>query len=119
MDLLKMHPMARKLNAHNEAFAKAIEAGNASDAKSHLNEIMKYASTLEEDLVYAIKKEDAVGVVTPNNGWANNGAILKFNETGSKFDPSMRDRQLKGTIIASRNNTQMKRTSGTFGRWSN
>jgi hypothetical protein len=118
MDLLKMHPMARKLTAHNEAFAKAIESGNADDAKSHLNEIMKYASTLEEDLLHAIKKADTE-VVTPDNGWVNNVPVLKWNESGSKFDTSQRDRQLKGTIISSRNNSQMKKASGTFGRWSN
>lgn len=114
-----MHPMARKLTAHNEAFAKAIENGNADDAKNHLNEIMKYASTLEEDLHHAIKKAESAEVVSPDNGWVNNVPVLKWNESGSNFDTSQRDRQLPGTIISSRNNPQMKRTSGTFGRWSN
>ena len=41
MDLLKMHPMARKMTAHNEAFTKALEDGNADDARQHLNELLK------------------------------------------------------------------------------
>tara|TARA_B100000131_G_C17680056_1_gene436084 strand:+ start:52 stop:402 length:351 start_codon:yes stop_codon:yes gene_type:complete len=114
MDLIKMHPMARKMNAHNEALNKAIEDGDADSAREHLVEIMKYASTLEEDLHY-IKKEDTE-VVTPDNGWQQQSPVLKFNESGSNFDPSMRDRQLPGTVIPSRTNPGMRKARGTFGR---
>ena len=41
MDLLKMHPMARKMNVHNEAFAKALEANEPEAARMHLSEIKK------------------------------------------------------------------------------
>ena len=114
MDLIKMHPMARKMNAHNEALNKAIEDGDANSAREHLVEIMKYATNLEEDLIFIKKAESEV--VTPNNGWEHQSPVLKYNETGSNFDPSMRDRQLPGTIISSRTNAGMKPARGTFGR---
>ncbi len=114
VDLLKMHPMARKMNAHNEAFAKAIEAGDVSEAKEHLGEILKYANTLEEDIHFAIKK--GAEVVTPENGWEQKSPIIKFDETGSKFDPSQRDSQLPGTIFSARTNPSMRPARSTFGR---
>tara|TARA_R100000995_G_C3414266_1_gene90824 strand:+ start:113 stop:478 length:366 start_codon:yes stop_codon:yes gene_type:complete len=114
VDLLKMHPMARKMNAHNEAFAKAIEAGDVSEAKEHLGEILKYANTLEEDIHFAIQK--STEVVTPTNGWEQQSPIIKFNQSGSKFNPEFRDRQLPGTILSSRNNTGMRPARSTFGR---
>ena len=114
VDLLKMHPMARKMNAHNEAFAKAIEEGKVDEARAHIGEILKYASTLEEDIHFAIKK--ASEVVTPTNGWEQRSPIIKFNQTGSNFNPEFRDRQLPGTIISSRTNTGMRPARSTFGR---
>ena len=110
-----MHPMARKMNAHNEAFAKAIEDGDANEAQSHLLEIQKYASTLEEDLHYVVKKTETE-IVTPDNGWQHQNPILKFNETGSNFDPSQRDSQLPGTIIPAKTNPMMRKARGTYGR---
>jgi len=110
-----MHPMARKMNAHNEAFAKAIEDGDADEAQSHLTEIQKYASTLEEDLHYVVKKAETE-VVTPDNGWQQQSPILKFNETGSNFDPSQRANQLPGTIIPAKTNSMMRKARGTYGR---
>tara|TARA_R100001509_G_scaffold11321_1_gene5914 strand:+ start:90 stop:443 length:354 start_codon:yes stop_codon:yes gene_type:complete len=115
MDLIKMHPMARKMNAHNEGLNKAIEDGNADEARLHLTEILKYATTLEDDLVIAIKKSDN-SVVTPDNGWQQQSPVIKYNETGANFDPSMRDRQLPGTIMSARTNPSMKKARGTFGR---
>ena len=113
MDLLKMHPMARKMNVHNEAFAKAIEDGEAETARGYLQEIKKFADFLEEDLHFVMKKS---AVVTPSSGWEQQSPVLKFNETGSNFDPSQRDRQLPGTIIPARTNTMMKKARGTYGR---
>ena len=110
-----MHPMARKMTAHNEGLEKAIEGGDASEAREHLREIIKYASTLEEDLNFAIKKAETE-VVTPQSGWEHRSPIIKFNESGSNFDPSMRDRQLPGTVIPSRTNPAMRKARGTYGR---
>ena len=116
MDLIKMHPMARKMNAHNEGLNKAIEDGNADEARAHLTEILKYASTLEDDLLIAIKKADFSNTVTPDNGWQQQSPVIKYNETGANFDPSMRNRQLPGTIMSARTNPSMKKARGTFGR---
>jgi hypothetical protein len=115
MDLLKMHPMARKMTVHNEAFAKAIENGEAESAREHLQEIKKFADFLEEDLHFVMKKAATV-VVSPESGWQQQSPIIKFNETGSKFDPSQRGSQLPGTIIPARTNAMMKKARGTFGR---
>ncbi len=115
MDLIKMHPMARKMNAHNEGLEKAIEDGEPDAAREHLREIIKYAATLEEDLEFVIKKAETE-VVTPDNGWQQMSPVIKYNESGSNFDPSERDRQLPGTIIASRTNPQMRKARGTYGR---
>ena len=119
MDLLKMHPMARKMSVHNEAFAKVIAAGKAESAREHLQEIKKYADYLQEDLHFVMQKAQKAQkstVVTPESGWQQQSPILKFNETGSNFDPSQRDRQLPGTIIPARTNAMMKKARGTFGR---
>lgn len=116
MDLLKMHPMARKMNVHNEAFAKAIEDGEAEAARDHLQEIKKFADFLGEDLQYVMQKAEKSSIVTPESGWQQQSPVLKFNETGSNFDPSQRDRQLPGTIIPARTNAMMKKARGTFGR---
>lgn len=112
-----MHPMARKLNVHNEAFVKAIESGDAEGARGHLSEIMKYASYLEEDLHFAILKAEKEPVaVAANNEFVNNVPLIKWNETGSKFNEGDRSRQLPGTVFPARNNPQMRRSVGTFGR---
>ena len=104
------------MNAHNEAFAKAIEDGNADGANEHLNEILKYASTLQEDLHFAVKKAESQVVTPSEEMYANNVKLLKWNESGSNFDPSMRDRQLPGTIMPARTNPAMRKSRSTFGR---
>jgi hypothetical protein len=116
MDLVKMHPMARKMNVHNEAFAKAIEAGEPEAARMHLSEIKKLSSYLEEDLVYAIKKAEEAAS-DPLTVYANAVPTASFNETGSNFDPSQRGAQLPGTIFSARNNPHMMKARSTFGRY--
>ena len=46
MDLLKLDPMARKMRTHIDAFYKALEDNDAMNARSHINEITKYADFL-------------------------------------------------------------------------
>lgn len=111
MDLSKMDPMARKLNVHTEAFTKAFEAGNADDAKQHLEEILKFGGYIHEDLTVKLTKAD-----NPLSTYANNVPVIKFNERGTNFDVNQRDRQLPGTIIAARSNSRMRPHTGTFGR---
>ena len=116
MDLVKMHPMARKMNVHNEAFAKAIEAGEPEAARMHLSEIKKLSSYLEEDLVYAIKKAEEAAS-DPLTVYANAVPTASFNESGSSFDPANRDVQLPGTIMSARTNSRMQKARSTFGRY--
>ncbi len=56
MDLLKMHPMARKMEQANKAFLTALEQGDGSLAKQHLNEVQKLSDFLLEDLQTEIFK---------------------------------------------------------------
>jgi hypothetical protein len=58
MDLLKMNPMARKLTVHTDAFNKALESSDPFAAQQHLNEIMKFAGYLNEDIHSAIVKAE-------------------------------------------------------------
>ena len=58
MDLLKMHPMARKMEQANKAFLTALEQGDGSLAKQHLNEVQKLSDFLLEDLQTEIFKAE-------------------------------------------------------------
>lgn len=111
MDLTKMDPMARKLNVHTEAFTKALESGDAEDAKQHLAQVLKFGGYLHEDLSVKLTKAD-----NPLSTFANNVPVLKFNERGTNFDTNQRDTQLPGTVIAARSNSRMTPHTGTFGR---
>jgi len=115
MDLLKMHPMARKMNAHNEAFAKALEANEANAARDHLSEIKKLSSYLEQDLVYAIKKAQEAAD-DPLSVFANGVAAPSYDESGTLFDPANRGIQLPGTVFAARG-SRMQKARSTFGRY--
>ena len=59
MDLLKMNPMARKLTVHTDAFNKALESSDPFAAQQHLNEIMKFAGYLNEDIHSAVVKAES------------------------------------------------------------
>ena len=111
MDLLKLDPMARKLNVHAEAFTKAFENGNADDAKQHLEQILKFGGYLHEDLTVKLTKAD-----NPLSEYVNGVAPMRFNERGTNFDVNQRDSQLPGTIISARSNSRMRPHTGTFGR---
>ena len=107
MDLLKMNPMARKMNVHSEAFAKAIENGDANAAQQHINEVMKFAGYLSEDIHSAIKKAERENV---EFDFSIQSPILKF-------DVSQRDAVLPGTILAARTHSTARVHKGTFGRF--
>ena len=113
MDLLKMDPMARKMALHSEAFVKALESGDASEAQNHINEVIKFAGYLSEDIHSAIVKSqrETVDFNMPNP------MLQKMNTSGQKFDVSQRDAVLPGTIIAARTNRSMSVHRGTFGRF--
>ena len=112
MDLRKMDPMARKLAVHSEQFAKALENGNAADAQNHINEILKFAGYLSEDLHSAIAKAERETVELQQFN-----IISKMNVSGQKFDVNQRSDVLPGTILAARTQRGMRPHQGTFGRF--
>jgi len=114
MNLTKMDSFARKMNLHAKAFSEALDLGDAELAKAHLQEVLKVSNFLNDDLHYAIQKSAEEKQV---NEFANGVPVMKFNERGTNFDTSQRDRVLKGTVIPARTNYQMRKHSGTFGGW--
>ena len=113
MDLFKMNPMARKLSVHTDAFNKALEGSDPFTAQQHLNEIIKFAGYLNDDIYAAVKKaENEVAVVSPGES-----TILKMNKTGQKQHTS-KGSVLPGTVRSSRVGNGFKKHSGTFGRYS-
>ena len=111
MDLLKMNPMARKMNVHGEAFIKALESGDANAARSHINEVLKFAGFLSDDIHGAIVKAEQQHTDIEMN------MIRKMNETGHKFDVAQRSDVLPGTIMPARTHGNMRVHRGTFGRF--
>jgi|TARA_R100001509_G_C4868635_1_gene215901 hypothetical protein len=118
MDLSKMDPMARKMSLHMDELNKALEADDSASSRFHLNEISKYADFLQDDLTNEIRKSEDTPEPEGVDQFAAGVPVIKFNESGSTFDPAERNRVLKGTIIPSRTNPTMRNVSGTFGRWS-
>ncbi len=105
--------MARKLTVHTDAFNKALESSDPFAAQQHLNEIMKFAGFLNDDIHAAVKKAELhVGVVQPGES-----TILKMNKTGQKKGTS-KGAVLPGTIRSSRVGNGFTKHSGTFGRYS-
>ena len=114
MDLSKMDPMARKMNMHTEAFTKALEDGDAENAKEHLVEVLKFAEYLHGDLSTSVEKsaeQDLLGL----NEFAGNVPVIKYNERGTHFDTSQRDSVLPGVVIPARTTSQMSKQRKTFG----
>jgi len=105
-DLSKMDPMAMKLRAEVEAFHKALEGGNANEAKNRIMEIQKFADYLADDIHAAVQKAERL--TGPNDIYAGGTPVMKFNETQSVFDVSQRSDVLPGTIIPARTGKIMK-----------
>ena len=116
MDLTKMDPMARKLDVHTSAFQKAIESGNADEARVQLNEIVKYAEYHNTDLDEVFQKQEAVEEVGINQ-YVNGAPVFKTNVSGQNFDVSQRDDVLPGFIPAARSHGQIRKSRGTYGRF--
>ena len=113
MDLIKMNPMARKLTVHTDAFNKALESSDPFAAQQHLNEILKFAGSLNDDIHSALKKaENAVAVVAPGES-----TLMKMNETGERLNSVQRSDVLPGTIISGRVGRGFTKHTGTFGRY--
>ena len=103
--------MARKMIVHSEGFSKALENGDANAAKDHINEVLKFAGFLSDDIYSAISKAEEIGFTLEPV------MVRKMNETGQKFDTASRDRVLPGTVIPARTHSGMRPHHGTFGRY--
>jgi len=99
MDLLKLDPMARKMRTHIDAFYKALEDQDAMGARSHINEITKYADYLSADVEKAVMKQDN-GVVGVNDIYAGGAPVMRFNSV-QKTHPVSND-VLPGMIRTNR-----------------
>jgi|TARA_R100000482_G_scaffold57976_1_gene21032 hypothetical protein len=119
MDLLKMHPMARKMEQHQKAFLSNLEDGDANLAKQHLSELQKLADFLSEDLNGEIAKAENLknGLVGPNDIFAGGVPVLKFTDSQGRKG-GIEGRKLPGVIANGIRKSQFSKTSGTFGRYS-
>ncbi len=101
MDLKKLDPMARKMRTHVDGFYKALENMDAMNARSHINEITKYAEYLSNDVEKAIMKAQAPPVTKGvNDIFAGGVPVLKFSSV-QKTHPHTND-ALPGTIRTNR-----------------
>ncbi len=112
MDIAKMDSFARKMDVHVKALSRAIDDGDAELAKSHLQEVLKVGTFLNDDLHFTIEKAENEN---PLNEFASGVPVMKFNERGANFDTAQRDRVLPGTVIPARTNHQMRPHTGTYG----
>tara|TARA_R100000234_G_scaffold118797_1_gene100048 strand:+ start:5240 stop:5578 length:339 start_codon:yes stop_codon:yes gene_type:complete len=95
MDLKKLDPMARKMRNHVDAFYKALEENDGFSARSHINEIMKYADYLSNDIESTvIKNENTKGV---NDIYAGGVPVMKTKEGRQSVHQSTSN-VLPGTI---------------------
>ena len=108
--------MARKLTLHVENLTKSLEDNDSASSRHHLNEILKYADFMQSDLTNEIRKSESVEDYAGVNQYAGGVPVVRYNERGTKFDTNQRTSVLKGTVIPSRTNTNMRTVSGTFGR---
>ncbi len=116
MDLIKMHPMARKLEQAQKGFLTALEGDNAEVAKQHLTEVQKLADFLADDLNTLIaKSETAQGI---NDIYAGGVPVMKFTE-GRGRTGSIQGQRLPGSITTGIRKSNFSRSAGTFGRYSN
>jgi hypothetical protein len=97
-DLLKLDPMARKMKVHVDGFYKAIEESDSSSARSHINEIMKYADYLSTDIESMITKQEKVMGV--NDIFAGGFPVSKFSQVEKVHEHS--NDVLPGTIRTNR-----------------
>jgi len=114
MDLIKMHPMARKLGQAQKAFVDALENGDGNLAKQHLTEVQKLSDFLAEDLQNEIAKSDVVTPQGPKDIFAGGAPVLKFENVtkSSSVDESSR-LGFTSSIKFNRNHT---RGAGSYGR---
>jgi hypothetical protein len=114
MDLLKMHPMARKMEQANKAFLDALESGDGQMAKQHLSEVQKLSDFLADDLHQEIAKSDVVTPQGPRDIFAGGVPVLKMSPQEAS-NPAVEGQRL-GFMSSTRHKTQYKRSAGSYGR---
>ena len=116
LDLLKMHPMARKMQQAQHAFQTALESGDGSLAKEHLSEVSKLSDYLLEDLNLEIAKaQDALpNARGPNDIFAGGVPVRKFVQEVETVP--MEGPRIPG-VISNGYKGRMTRAQGTLGRW--
>lgn len=114
MDLLKMHPMARKMEQANKAFLDALESGDGQMAKQHLSEVQKLSDFLADDLHQEIAKSDVVTPQGPRDIFAGGVPVLKMSPQEAS-QPAVEGQRL-GFMSSARHKAQYKRSAGSYGR---
>jgi hypothetical protein len=116
LDLLKMHPMARKMEQAQRAFLTALESGDGNVAKEHLSEVSKLSDYLLEDLNLEIaKSQDALpNARGPNDIFAGGVPVRKFVQEPESVP--MEGLRVPG-VISNGYKGRMSRAQGTLGRW--
>ena len=117
MDLLKMHPMARKMEQAQKAFLTALESGDGSLAKEHLSEVNKLSDFLLEDLNTEIAKSQDVlpNAQGPNDLFAGGVPVRKF--VSEPETVTLEGTRLPGIISSGHRGSRLSPAQGTFGRW--
>lgn len=113
MDLLKMHPMARKMEQAQKAFITALEDGDGQMAKQHLSEVQKLSDFLADDLHQEIAKSDVVTPQGPRDIFAGGVPVMKMEAPAEKANI---EGSRLGFMSSSRHNPQYKRSAGSYGR---
>ena len=106
-ELSKMDPMARKLGAEVESFHKAIDSGDVTNARYHINEIQKFAQFLASDIESAVAKSDKTQGV--NDIYAGGVPVRKFEQSERNYQNS--SDVLAGYVRASTVRSPMKKLS--------
>ena len=115
MDLLKMHPMARKMEQAQKAFISALESGDGQMAKQQLTEVQKLSDFLAEDLQGEItKSSDVVTPQGPRDIFAGGVPVVKM-KTKEAVNPVLEGQRL-GFMSSAQHTTNYKRSAGSYGR---
>tara|TARA_E500000318_G_scaffold61030_1_gene56641 strand:+ start:257 stop:634 length:378 start_codon:yes stop_codon:yes gene_type:complete len=115
MDLLKMHPMARKMEQAQKAFATALEQGDGNLAKQHLTEVQKLSDFLLEDLQTEIFKSENAATKTGAKDIYVNGVAPYTFQKEDNYVP-LTGKRLSGTVQSRQSRSNFRPASGTFGR---
>jgi hypothetical protein len=113
MDLLKMHPMARKMEQAQKAFLTALEDGDGKMAKQHLSEVQKLSDFLADDLHQEIAKSDVVTPQGPRDIFAGGVPVMKMQTPAENINI---EGSRIGFMSSSRHSPQYKRSAGSYGR---